>query len=101
METGSVVDLVYGAEVEEERIPSGAAVGGWAIAALVDRSIHIVRPDKVTGHVLVDTGHPLAGLVGGVLRLPQDAAAHVGGAVPDELCEVGNALANPQVEDSS
>lgn len=37
----------------------------------------------------------LAGIVAGVARLPEYAAAHMGGAVPYQLCEVRNALANP------
>lgn len=99
-QVGGVVDLVDGAQVNKNRIPSAAAFGGRTIAALVDRGIDIICPDKVAGHVLVDTGQRLTGLVGGVLGLAENAAAHVGGAIPDKLCEVGNALADAQAKDS-
>lgn len=38
--------------------------------------------------------HPLAIGAATVARLAEYAAAHMGGAVPDQLCKVLNALAN-------
>lgn len=40
------------------------------------------------------TEQPLAGIVADVARLTEYAAPDMGGAVPDQLCKVRNALAN-------
>lgn len=82
------------------RIPSGAAVHCRPIAALIDRRINIVAPDKITGHILMRTEQPLAGIVAGVARLTEYAAPDMGGAVPDQLCEVRDALANTKMQNS-
>lgn len=43
------------------------------------------------------TEEPLSGIVAGVVRLPENAAAHVGGAVPHQLGKVSDALANAKM----